>query len=328
MIHIRPICFALITSFFLGVTSEAQPPPREAPKPVQPETQCDVIFKNRKKWAADLVGRTSQGTLKMRRKGQSGVIEYPIKDIAAIKYHTDIDEIEVLQNYDRGEFKKVIAEVTEATKDMLRYSDIPSNLNKLIILIPRSLYWDKQYQTLIKTATDIMRPMRASKGDIWEECNLLKTLALQALGRTNEAEPILNKMEPLTRHDKLASLYWYSMAKLHLSTNNQAAAHENIAQMVAFSGKDFDWMPPALWLSTEHHVASTNFPVAMQIIEEMDIVAQSTEWAVKALELQPRVKQMDDAHKKFLTEERARLARERAGKDPRLLEKTPTLLEE
>ena len=97
--------------------------------------------------------------------------------------------------------------------------------------------------------------------------------------------------------------------------------------MVAFSGKDFDWMPPALWLSTEQHVAITNFPVAMQIIEEMDIVAQKTEWAVKATELQPRVKKMDEDHQRFLAEERARQAAERAAGDPRLLEKTPTLLE-
>jgi hypothetical protein len=190
------------------------------------------------------------------------------------------------------------------------------------------MYWDKQYEALIKTADDIMRPLRVVKGDTFDECLLLKTLALQSMGKTIDAAPILNDLEPLTRHDKHASLYWYSMAKLHLSTNNQAAAHENIAQMVAFSGKDFDWMPAALWLSTEHHVATTNFPVALQIIEEIDIVAQKSEWAQKAVDLQPRVKKMDDEHKKFLMEERARMVAERnAKKNPNAVEKTPTLLD-
>ena len=300
----------------------------EAPKVVEPDTQCDVIFHNKKKWSADLIGRTSSNTLKMRREGQSGVIECPIKDIAGIKFNSDADPIDILQDYDRKEYKKVIEEVSKATEEMWRYSDIPNNMNDLIILIPRSLYWDKQYEQLIKSATDIMRPLRVVKGDTYDECNLLKTLALQSMSKMDEAEVILNKMDPLTRHDKLAPLYWYAMAKLHLSKDNRKAAHENIAQMVAFSGKEFDWIPPALWLSTEHHVASTNFPVAMQVIEEMDIVAQKTEWAVKAVKLQPRVKKMHEAHQKFLTEERARLAAERNEKgNPRSVEKTPTLLE-
>ena len=324
----RAIVLLLVAFTLLPASSLAQTFRRgEAPpEKVKPDTQCDVIFKNKKKWAADIVGRTSSNTLKMRRQGQSGVIEYPIKDIAAIKWNTEIDEIEVLQNYDRGEYKLVIETVTEATADMMRYSDIPNNLNKLLILIPRGLYWDKQYDQLIKTATDIMRPLRVVKGDIYDECNLLKILALQGLGKTGEADAALKKTEPLTRHDKLAPLYWYAMAKSHLNANNLKEAHENVAQMVAFSGKEFDWLPPALWLSVEQQIATTNFPVALQIIDELDIVAQNTEWAVKAATQQPRVKQMDEEHKRFLAEERARLVAER-NKDPRKIKKTPTLLD-
>ena len=65
-----------------------------------------------------------------------------------------------------------------------------------------------------------MRPLRVVKGEIYDECNLLKILALQSLGKDAEAVNAMEKTEPLTRHDKLASIYWYALARQHLNTNN------------------------------------------------------------------------------------------------------------
>ncbi|MFP6903586.1 MAG: hypothetical protein VCG02_00100, partial [Verrucomicrobiota bacterium] len=253
------------------------------------KSQAVIRFKNTGKWEVDLVGRTSGGTLKLRREGQSGDAAVPLKDIAAIKFNLELDEVELNALYHAKKFKEVIKAIDEPTRDILRYMDIPNNANAYIMQMLRSLFWDKQYEEVIKTCENIMRPLRTVKGPEFVEAELMKILSLQAMGKTDLTARMLDKMDPVDRKDPLATMWFHSMATLHLSTNNWRQAAEFNAQLVAYGSKDFKLMPAALIRSMEYYNNNTNFPAALQITKEIGIVAQKTNWAVRAsLEIELR----------------------------------------
>ncbi len=290
------------------------------------KSQAVIRFQNKGKWEVNLVGRTSGGTLKMRREGQSGVYEYPLKDIALITFNLELDDVELNALFNAKKFKEVIKAIDEPTRDILRYMDIPNNANAYIMQMLRSLFWDKQYEEVIKTCENIMRPLRTVKGPEFVEAELMKILSLQAMGKTDLTARMLDKMDPVDRKDPLATLWFHSMATLHLSTNNWRQAAEFNAQLVAYGSKDFEWMPAGLFRSMEYYDTTTNYPVALQITEEMDIVAQNTDWALQAFDARPGIESREKAWKAKLKAEKESAAAERE-KSPGKIDKTPTLLD-
>jgi hypothetical protein len=292
----------------------------------QEKAQTIILLRSGGKWEVNLVGRTSGGTLKMRRAGQTGIYEYPLKDIAAIKFNLEVDEVEMSALFNARKFKDVVKAIDEPTRDVMRYMDIPNNANKLIMQMLRALFWDKQYEEAIKTCENIMRPLRTAKGPDFVEAELMKILSLQAMGKADLTVRMLDKMEPIHRKDPLATMWLHSMTTMHLSTNNWKQAAEYNAQLIAYGSKDFEWMPAGLYRSMEYYDGNTNYPVALQITEEIDIVAQNSQWALKAFDAKPKIEKRNTAYEAQLEAEKAAAAAERA-KDPGKIHKTPTLLD-
>jgi hypothetical protein len=292
------------------------------------KSQAVIHLKDKGELEGNLVGRTSGGALKWRHKGKSNVYDVKtlLKDIALIKFNLELDEEVLNVQYSNKRFKEVIKAIAEPTHDILRYMDIPNNANAYIMQMLRALFWDKQYEEVIKTCENIMRALRTVKGPEFVEAELMKILSLQAMGKTDLTARMLDKMEPIKRNDPLATLWFHSMATLHLSTNNWRQAAEFNAQLVAYGSKDFKLMPAALFRSMEYYDTTTNYPVALQINKEMEKVAQNTDWARKAFDARPGIELREKAWKAKLKAEKEAAAAERE-KNPGKIDKTPTLLD-
>lgn len=247
-----------------------------------------VIFKDKRSWEVELTGATNAGVMKMRMKNSSTDAETPVADIALIRFAVPFDENEVQKNYTFGDYEKVNAVLADKLRPYFYYLAFENNITPYTLILARTQYWLEKYSEASATADKILRSVVKESRE-WTEASLIKCLCLHAQNKSPETARILSTLPAIERDDAVAPIYWYSLARLHMTTNNVREATENIANIVAFAAKDFDWMPPALYQSAEFHLQAHRFEAATQICNEMQVCAKDTPWQQKASDLIPRI---------------------------------------
>jgi hypothetical protein len=290
-----------------------------------------VVFKDKRSWDVEVSGLTSNGILKMRMKNSNTDAEAPVADVAGIRFAIPFDEAEVTKNYTFGEYEKVVPVLADKLKPYFYYLTIENNISPYCLMLARSQYWLGQHAEAMSSAEKLTR-YTTKGGKEWTEASLVKCLCLHAQNKPRETERILQTLPKIERDDPVAAIYWYSLARLQVTTNNVREANHNIANIIAFAGKDFDWTPPALYQSAEFHLADHRFESAKQICEEIQICAQDTPWQAKAKDLIPEIARRKVEHeaklKKAADEAAAKAARSPLRPQPNAENPIDKLLED
>jgi hypothetical protein len=268
--------------------------------------EATVIFKDKRSWEVEIVG-VKDGVLKMVMKNSNTEADTPVGDVAFLRFVIPFDENEVMKNYTFGEYEKAEAVLADKLRPYFFHLAFENNILPYVMILARSQYWLNKFAEANATADRVLRTVPKERPEATEAA-LIKCLCLHATGRSADTERIMAGLPTIDRDAEVAPIYWYSLARLHLTTNNVVQATENIANIVAFAGKDFDWMPPALYQSAEFHLAAHRFDVATQICQEMKLAAKDTPWQQKALDLLPRIEQEKKAHELRLRREAEALA--------------------
>ncbi len=270
-----------------------------------------IYFKdNRRVWDIELLGRTSAGTIKLKRKDQGdSLFEEDLKGIKAIAFKMPFDTDSVRKRYDDGDFEKLITELNEPLKQYITFQDISNNATTFLMILANSYHFAGKYQEGITLYERLQRNFPKNSQE-YREILLLKSIALHATSRSDETAKLLAQLSPPEVTDPTAPLYWYSMAKLQMTTNDFYRARENVARIVAFSPKDFTWFTPALYMSGENYARTNAFDTARQIAEELRIVAPGTKWVDEAAKLKTQV----DVAEAKAAAEKERAEREAAAK--------------
>ncbi|MFO1530823.1 MAG: hypothetical protein U1F77_14090 [Kiritimatiellia bacterium] len=215
----------------------------------------------------------------------------------------------VRKRYDDGDYEKLIAELAEPLKQYIIFQDINNNASTYLMILANCYHFSGKYAEGIVLFERLQRNFPKESRE-YREVLLLKSIALHATNRSDETAKVLAQLKEPDPTDPTAPLYWYSMAKLQMTTNDFYNARENIARIVAFAPKDFTWFTPALYMSGEEYARTNAYDTARQIAEELRIVAPGTEWVAKAAKLKEQVDEDERRHK----EAEERLAREEAAR--------------
>ena len=219
------------------------------------------------------------------------------------------DTDSVRKRYDDGDFEKLITELNEPLKQYITFQDISNNATTFLMILANSYHFAGKYQEGITLYERLQRNFPKNSQE-YREILLLKSIALHATSRSDETAKLLAQLSPPEVTDPTAPLYWYSMAKLQMTTNDFYRARENVARIVAFSPKDFTWFTPALYMSGENYARTNAFDTARQIAEELRIVAPGTKWVDEAAKLKTQV----DVAEAKAAAEKERAEREAAAK--------------
>lgn len=270
-----------------------------------------IYFKdNRRVWDIELLGRTSAGTIKLKRKDQGdSIFEEDLKGIKAIAFKMPFDTDSVRKRYDDGDYEKLITELNEPLKQYITFQDVSNNATTFLMILANGsasradaegiTLYERLQRNLPKTSQE------------YREILLLKSIALHATSRSDETAKVLAQLSPPEVTDPTAPLYWYSMAKLRMTTNDFYRARENVARIVAFSPRISPGSPPPCTCPAKIR-PHQRLDTARQIAEELRIVAPGTKWVDEAAKLKTQV----DAAEAKATADQERAEREAGAARP------------
>lgn len=258
--------------------------------------QAEVLFSDRRALKVDMLGPTGNQMMRMVILDSGATLEQPIKSIAKVKFELPFNPEELQKSFTFGNYTNVLQNLESFLPSMYPFLDLDSNVKPLYSVLVRSQYWQEKYADAITVCNRLTRAFPENSPEQLE-FRLLKILCLHSLGQPQETIKPLNEIPKLGIRDPLSPLFWYAQAQLHASTNNLYDANDYAAKIIAFSPKEMDWMPPALFLTARFYASTNRFDVARQICKELEIVAQDTPWQQRAVDFVPQVDQMEKEYK-------------------------------
>jgi len=238
-------------------------------------------------WEATLLGRTHAGDqIRFLRKGKEGEIRLAIDDILRVDYDIKISHAEVMDLYLREEYDKLKKRLDASLAPAKQFLDIPGNLWPLHLVYMKTLYWSGDFVRLEQYASQLLRgpPTRKAR----DEATLFKVLARTGQGKHEGTRALLSEhaISPDTITDP--PLYYLAKAKVAIANSERNEALEELATIVSFHAKDFEWMPAALHDSATQYMERGQPDVAIQIAKEIQVAYPGTTWEKKAAALQSK----------------------------------------
>jgi hypothetical protein len=266
---------ALFTMIFSTMAYAADPP------------KVRVWLDKELSWEATLIGRTHAGDqIRFLRKGKEGEVRLAITDILRVDYEIEISRAEVMDLYLREEYDKLKELLDASLAPAKNYLDLPGNLWRLHLVYMKTLYWSGDHVRLEQYASRLLQgpPTRRAR----DEATLFKVLALTGLGMHEESRALLSEHEisPGTITDP--PLYHLAQAKVAIANGDRNEALEELATIVSFHAKAFEWMPAALHDSATQYMERGQPDVAIQIAKEIQVAYPGSTWRKKAAALQSK----------------------------------------
>ena len=271
---LRPSVIVLICVSLISATAHAADPPN-----------VQVWLDKELSWEATLVGRTHSGDqIRFLRKGKEGEVRLDVSDILRVDYNIKTSRAQVMDLYLREKYAKLKNLLAAELAPANGFLDVPGNLWPLHLIYLKTLYWTEDFAGLKKYASRILRkpPTRLAR----DEATLFTILALIGQGEHEETPALLAKYE--IRPDAITDppLYHLAKARVAMAHGERNEALEELATIVSFHAKDFEWMPAALYDSATLYMARGQPDVAIQIAKELQVAYPGTTWQKKAAALQ------------------------------------------
>ena len=241
-------------------------------------------------WDAEILGRFGRDKIRIRKQGEQGEINIPAADLFRIDFAVKVDRYTVLELYMNEKFTESRDLLHKVLTPYLVYADVPSNLWWLFQVYCKALYWSGEHERLEQLASRLLE--NAATSAMEKEATLYRILALLAIDRIDEAETLLSSVKPSGPNPWQSAQYHYTSARVHLAKERLAEAQEDIATVIAFHAKDYEWMPAALYLSAQGYADAGNIQVARQIVEEIGTAYPRTRWKTRAESLLSSLEQI------------------------------------
>jgi tetratricopeptide (TPR) repeat protein len=292
----RPTPIPLAAALLIAAGGDAAPVPAK------------VHFKNNRVMEVQLVRRDGD-LLMVREAGKPAEIGFRASEIVMVEFPLDLEKRNVGQLFGEEKFGETAAALKPLLEPTHPYLDLPNNALATVRWMARCLHWAGQHEELLRTSA-ALRPF-LKDASAQREMLCLEAAAQMGLGRTNEVAATLAKLEPVTRKDEQAALYWLTLAELQISRGQWTAAHETAAKVVAFRARDLEWLAPGLMLTARCYAHAQQYEAAEGILKEMQVVFPRSRWAKRAAEVAATVAQQHAAYK---AEQQKKIAEEAKAK--------------
>lgn len=223
---------------------------------------------------AELLGRTPDRFVRIR----AGQGEFLISsaDIVHLNFIFDQEKMNVTKLYDEGKYTAAATILKTALEPTLPYLDLSTNAQAHVKTWVKSMYWDAQYAETARVADVITYLVKDER--VKREIALYRVAALIPTARTNDVPSLLAKLQPPNVTNDEQAIWWYATAQWQIRQNQLKPAQETVARLVATRAKDYEWMPPALYLSAQLYGKAKHPDVGKQITEEIRTVYPNTRW--------------------------------------------------
>ena len=250
-------------------------------------------------WDATLIGRTAvDDKIRFLQKGKEGEIRLPVSGLLRVDFEIKVNRNEIMDLYLNEKYEKLKRLLADALAPAQEYLDVPSNLWPLQRVYMKTLLWSGDYAALDQYTKRILRLQPVSRER--DEATLFRVLGLSGIGKSSEAQALFRdtKLDLETLVDP--PLYHFAKAKVAILAGAEDEAQEELATIVSFHAKNFEWMPAALYESASQYMARGQADVAIQIAEEIQVAYPSTSWKERAATLQKKFESEREGGEKLL----------------------------
>jgi hypothetical protein len=179
----------------------------------------------------------------------------------------------------------------------IRFVDVPANVTERLLRLIRSSFWSEQYEAVHKVCRHALR--LGAPEDLRPLLHGYRLAALHGLGEKEEAYAELEGLEPPDPNREASALYWYLHFHRAADAGEAVAAQEAAAWIVAFRGKDFEWLPAGLFLSARAYLMGGRLDAVEHTLADLRDVFEGTSWASRAeTEILPAFEREQEARKK------------------------------
>jgi tetratricopeptide (TPR) repeat protein len=268
MIHRLTQLTALIAGC-LTTAATAATPPAQPPR-------AKITLQTDRALQVELLGFASRDMIRLRDVTGGSEAGIGVRDIKMIEFEFEFDRAEIERQYHQTRFKQTAETLWAALRPCLPYIELPNNASEYLSMMLSAMYWNKQYQELGEATAGILSFSRNEPLRL--EARLMRVLALVAQGRVPAAREDLAKVPADNAHDNIVAMRLFAEASIHVGEDNWDQALQTLARLVAFHGKNFDWMPPALVLLARAYARAGRYEVADQIVSELQMISPRTHW--------------------------------------------------
>jgi hypothetical protein len=257
--------------------------------------KAKIALKSQQTLDVEIVSRGADNWVYVHEAGKQMEIGLQPADIDKIIFPVELDGDKLDDLYGRAQYKAVLGLLGEPLRPTLPFCDLPTNVSGLTRVYLKSLCWDGRYQDVL----DITKTMARSADPAFRQrAALFRALADAGLNRLTEADAELKQAGAVTAKDEVAPLFWYAQAQLQLARKDWLAAQETTARIVAFCGKDLEWLLPGLYLSARCYANANQSNVVAQIAREMTQMYPNSRWTAQTLQLAGPAGKVDQAQDK------------------------------
>jgi hypothetical protein len=244
--------------------------------------KATLALKNKTRKDVEIVSRDAKGWLYYREPGKKIDVGIVTSDIESLVFPVQVDRDKLESLYSQAQYKEYADLLVATLRPTFPFVDLPTNVGGLTCFYLKARCWEGQYQEVLDVATVMAR---SAETNFMQQARAYRSLAYVGLQKLNEADAELKKIGTVTSKDDFAPLYWYALTQLQLARNDWQSAQENAARMVAFCGKELEWLLPGSYLSAKCYAHAKRDANVAQIASEMNQMYPKSRWTALTSQL-------------------------------------------
>ncbi len=155
-----------------------------------------------------------------------------------------------------------------------QYVNIPGNLGKYLIWMLRTQYWTENRAGMLRT---IQLLEQTNTPDYMDAANLYLCLQMLDSGKADEAKVLFEKVETPDRLS--AAMAGYLRGRFALAAGDYREAMRHVAEVIAFHGRDPEWMAPTTALEAQIYQFAGQPAKAALVAEELVLAYPGSRWS-------------------------------------------------
>jgi len=157
---------------------------------------------------------------------------------------------------------------------VMQYSYLPTNLGDYLVWLLKVQYWNGNQAGMAKTISQIRQTNDAGRIDI---ASLYFAMMLLDQGKLENAKTVFASVA----NPELISVPMaeYIRGAIALEEGSAREAMQHVARIIAFHGRDPEWMPPATVLEARAYQMLGHPEKAVAVANELIIAYPGTQWS-------------------------------------------------
>ncbi|WP_372798458.1 tol-pal system YbgF family protein [Pontiella sp.] len=174
----------------------------------------------------------------------------------------------------RGDRKALEGLLEQSIGPVAQYSNLPTNLGRYLVWWLRAQYWNGSDAAAGRTIGYIRQTGQQELIDI---ASMYFTVMLLDQGKPDSARTVFSSIgNPAAVSVPMSE---YIQGRLALLSGDTRGAMQRVAQIVAFHGRDEEWMPPATVLEAQIYQQMGLPHKAAAVAEELMIAYPDSNWS-------------------------------------------------